>query len=141
MIFFIVIAVCLLIAVSLIHVYWAFGGRWGITAAIPSQSGERAFTPSPVITLFVGLLLSIAAILLLLQATIIPLFVPQIIVQMGCWICMFVFSLRVIGEFNYFGIFKRKKGTYFAKMDTMLFIPLCAFLAASFLIAVIGVKS
>ncbi|CAM4249320.1 membrane protein [Bacillus manliponensis] len=140
MIVFIVIAVCLLVTISFIHVYWAFGGRWGIAAAIPSESGERAFTPSPVITLFVGLLLSMAAILLLLQVDIIPLFVPQIIVQIGCWICMFVFTVRVIGEFNYFGIFKRKKGTYFAKMDTMLFIPLCAFLAVSFLIAVIGME-
>lgn len=89
-------------------------------------------------TLLVTLLLSMAALLLLLQANIITSFIPRVIVQIGSWICMFVFGLRIVGEFHYFGIFKRKKDTYFARMDTMLFMPLCVFLSFSFLLAIIG---
>ena len=63
--------------------------------------------------------------------------VPNVIIQVGSWICMIVFSIRVIGEFNYFGIFKRQKDTHFARMDTGLYIPLCAFLSLSFLLAII----
>lgn len=133
----ITISACLLVCISLLHVYWAFGGKWGIKAAIPTESGEKAFTPGTGMTLLVALLLCIAALLLLLQANVISSFIPHVIVQIGSWICMFVFGLRVVGEFNYFGIFKRKKDTYFAEMDTMLFIPLCVFLSFSFLLAII----
>lgn len=136
----IIAAACLLFLISFIHVYWAFGGKWGIAATIPSESGEKVFTPGTVMTLLVGVLSSIAALLLLLQLNVISLFVPPIFIRIGSWVCMFVFTLRVIGEFNYFGLFKRNRGTYFAKMDTMLFVPLCAFLAFSFLLAIIGVK-
>ena len=66
-------------------------------------------------------------IILLQQAKIFHFAVPNVIIQVGSWICMIVFSIRVIGEFNYFGIFKRQKGTHFARMDTGLYIPLCAF--------------
>lgn len=137
MLIIITISACLLFCISLLHVYWAFGGKWGTNAAIPTESGKKAFTPSTGGTLLVALLLSIAAVLLLLQAHILVLSIPYVFVQIGSWICMFVFAIRVIGEFNYFGIFKRKKDTYFAKMDTMLFIPLCAFLSVSFLLAII----
>ncbi|KEK22803.1 DUF3995 domain-containing protein [Bacillus gaemokensis] len=128
---------CLLFCISLLHIYWAFGGKWGIHAAIPTEFGEKAFTPSTGMTLLIAFLLSMAAVLLLLKTNIISLSIPHVIVQIGSWICMFVFGIRVIGEFNYFGIFKRKKDTYFAKMDTMLFIPLCTFLSLSFLLAII----
>ena len=53
---------------------------------------------------------------------------------------MIVFFIRVIGEFNYFGIFKRKKDTHFAKMDTLLYIPLCAFLSLIIFISNYPVK-
>ncbi|WP_410982760.1 DUF3995 domain-containing protein [Bacillus cereus] len=137
MLIIITISACLLVCISLLHAYWAFGGRWGIKAAIPTDSGDKVFTPSIGMTLLVALLLCVAALLLLLQANVISSFIPRVIIQIGSWICMFVFAIRVIGEFNYFGIFKRKKDTYFAKMDTMVFIPLCAFLSFSFLLAII----
>lgn len=137
MLIIITISACLLVCISLLHVYWAFGGRWGIKAAIPTEAGEKAFIPGTGMTLLVALLLCVAALFLLLQANLIFSFIPRMIVHFGSWICMFVFGLRVVGEFNYFGIFKKKTGTYFAKMDSMLFIPLCAFLSFSFLLAII----
>ncbi|WP_242239432.1 DUF3995 domain-containing protein [Bacillus cereus group sp. BfR-BA-01309] len=132
------ISVCILFLVSFLHVYWAFGGRWATNSVIPTKAGEKAFTPGTGMTFFIALLLSMAAIILLQQTNVVYFAFPNIIVQMGSWICMIVFFIRVIGEFHYFGIFKRKKDTQFAKMDTVLYIPLCAFLSLSFLLAIIS---
>ncbi|MED1518077.1 DUF3995 domain-containing protein [Bacillus paranthracis] len=131
------ISVCILFLVSFLHVYWAFGGKWATNSVIPTKAGEKAFTPGTGMTLFIALLLSMAAIILLQQTNIVHFAFPNIIVQMGSWVCMVVFFIRVIGEFHYFGIFKRKKDTRFARMDTVLFIPLCAFLSLSFSLAII----
>ncbi|EJQ51316.1 Uncharacterized protein BWINRASL_02540 [Bacillus mycoides] len=137
MLIIIYISACILFLVSFLHVYWAFGGKWGTNSVIPTESGEKAFTPRGGMTLFIALLLSMAAITLLQEANVVHFIIPTFIVQMGSWICMIVFFIRVIGEFNYFGIFKRKKDTHFARMDTVLYIPLCAFLSLSFLLAII----
>ncbi|QIW22122.1 DUF3995 domain-containing protein [Bacillus thuringiensis] len=131
------ISVCILFLVSILHVYWAFGGKWATNSVIPTKSGEKAFIPGVGMTLFIALLLSMAAMILLQQTNVVHFEVPNNIVQLGSWICMIVFFIRVIGEFHYFGIFKREKDTHFAKMDTVLYIPLCAFLSLSFLLAII----
>ena len=60
-------------------------------------------------TLIIALLLSMAAIILLQQTNIVHFAFPNSIVQVASWVCMIVFLIRVIGEFHYFGIFKRKK--------------------------------
>ncbi|WP_368906523.1 DUF3995 domain-containing protein [Bacillus wiedmannii] len=131
------ISVCILFLVSFLHVYWAFGGKWATYSVIPTKSGEKAFIPGVGMTMFIALLLSMAAMILLQQTNVVHFEVPNTIVQLGSWICMIVFFIRVIGEFHYFGIFKRKKDTRFAKMDTILYIPLCAFLSLSFFLAII----
>ncbi|WP_144611474.1 DUF3995 domain-containing protein [Bacillus cereus] len=131
------ISVCILFLVSFLHVYWAFGGKWATNSVIPTKAGEKAFIPSVGMTLFIALLLSTAAIILLQQTNLVHFAVPNIFVQLGSWICMIVFFLRVIGEFHYFGIFKRKKDTRFARLDTVLYIPLCGFLSLSFLLVII----
>ncbi|GAB6435792.1 MULTISPECIES: DUF3995 domain-containing protein [Bacillus] len=131
------ISVCILFLVSFLHVYWAFGGKWATSSVIPTKAGEKAFKPGIGMTLFIALLLSMAAIILLQQTHLVHFAFPNIIVQTGSWICMIVFFIRVIGEFHYFGIFKRKKDTRFAKLDTVLYIPLCGFLSLSFLLAII----
>ncbi|HDR4601563.1 MULTISPECIES: DUF3995 domain-containing protein [Bacillus] len=137
MLIIIYIAVSILFLVSFLHVYWAFGGKWATNSVIPTKAGEKAFTPGAGMTLIIALLLSMAAIILLQQTNIVHFAFPNIIVQVASWVCMIVFLIRVIGEFHYFGIFKQKKDTQFARMDTVLYIPLCAFLSLSFLLAII----
>ncbi|QWG50808.1 DUF3995 domain-containing protein [Bacillus mycoides] len=131
------ISVCILFLVSFLHVYWAFRGKWATNSVIPTKAGEKAFTPGTGMTLFIALLLSMAAMILLQQANIVHSALPNVFVQMGSWVCMVVFFIRVIGDFHCFGIFKRKKDTQFARMDTVLYVPLCAFLSLSFLLAII----
>ncbi len=102
------------------------------------KMGKKAFTPGAGMTLLIALLLSMATMILLQQTNIVHFAFPNIIVRVGSWVCMIVFFIRVIGEFHYFGIFKRKKDTQFARMDTALYIPLCVFLSLSFLLAIIA---
>jgi hypothetical protein len=40
-----------------------------------------------------------------------------------------VLLLRAVGDFHYVGFFKRIRNTRFAKMDTLIYTPLCLALA------------
>jgi Protein of unknown function (DUF3995) len=48
---------------------------------------------------------------------------------MGTWTIAIVFAARVLGDFRYFGLFKRVFDTSFAWWDSRLYVPLCALLA------------
>ncbi|WP_281883397.1 DUF3995 domain-containing protein [Paenibacillus sp. YYML68] len=126
-----------LFAISLLHIYWAFGGTWGTKAVIPEEAGQRTFTPGPAVTLLVAAFVAAAGILLLMEADLIArLRGLDFIVRAGAWTCAAVFALRVIGEFNQFGLFKKKRHTTFARMDTLLYVPLCAVLSLAYILAI-----
>lgn len=105
---FVGIAACLLFVISLWHVYWAFGGKRGLKAVLPEQDGSRAIAPRIAATVLVAILVASAALLLLMEAGLMTALIPSYIVRSGAWVCAAIFALRVIGEFNYFGIFKKK---------------------------------
>lgn len=132
-----IIAALILFGISLLHVFWAFGGKWGSNAVIPEQGGQRAFVPGVGTTLLVALLVGSAGLLLLLEAGLFQWYPKQFfVVRSGAWVCAVVFALRVVGEFNYFGVFKKKRDTIFSRMDSFFFIPLCAFLSFAFIFAI-----
>ncbi|EPY06361.1 membrane protein [Paenibacillus sp. E194] len=130
------VAACILFLISLLHVYWACRGTWGTSAVIPERNGKRTFSPRPGLTLVIAGLLALAAVMLLIRASYISFKFNAVLLQIGVWICAVVFALRVIGDFNYVGLFKRIKKTRFAKMDTCLYVPLCAFLSLAFLVSI-----
>ncbi|MEM8529749.1 MAG: DUF3995 domain-containing protein [Chloroflexota bacterium] len=120
-----------LLLLSVLHVFWAFGGRWGISAVIPivEKSSQRLFTPPPVVTLAVAMALLVASLLVLLRADILGVMLPNWIPRLGVWSLAIVFALRAIGDFRYVGFFKRVRNTTFARMDTQFYTPLCVVLA------------
>jgi len=61
----------------------------------------------------------------------------NIMVYMG-WTIGVIFILRAIGEFNVVGIFKKIKGTVFAKYDMYFYIPLCLFVGYAFISHLLG---
>lgn len=135
----IIIASCTLFAISLWHIYWTFGGKRGLKAVLPEHNGSRTLSPGILATFLVALLVALAALLLLMRAKLIPTFMPTIMLNVGIWVCAVVFAVRVIGEFNYLGVFKKKRHTLFYKMDTYLYVPLCLFLSLVFvLVAIMG---
>ena len=111
---------------SSIHVYWAFGGRWGVEEAIPTkENGTHSLKPPPIATLVVAAGLMIFAVLYALKTDYVNLDNSHRFYQISYWFIPSIFLLRAIGEFNYVGLFKKVKGTTFAKADTKIFIPLC----------------
>jgi hypothetical protein len=124
---------------SLLHVYWAVGGRFARGAAIPTAaagSGARLLHPSPFGTLLVAAAFFAAVLVVLGRVKILGAVVPVWIFSAGTWAIALLFLLRAIGDFRYVGFFKSVSGTTFARWDTILFSPLCLFVAlAAFLIS------
>lgn len=118
------------IALSGIHFYWAFGGKWGGAAAIPTkENNEPVMKPRTFETLIVALGLLGFGLFVLIKSGFIQFRIPEWFMDYGMWIITAIFFLRAIGEFRYVGFFKRIKGTHFAEMDTKLFSPLCLVIA------------
>jgi len=117
---------------SALHIYWAFGGRWGWGAALPQVDGRPAFTPSRFATLVVALGLAAAAALPLVRAGVFPFPLPLWLSQGLAGLLSLIFFVRAVGDFRLVGFFKRVRGTPFAIWDTRLFSPLCLLLAAGF---------
>ena len=125
---------CTLGLLSVLHVYWAFGGTWGIAAAIPVTGGRSAFTPSRATTFLVALGLATASLVVLLQGRILRLGLPS---RPVTWVTIglgLIFLARAIGDFRLVGFFKQHHGTLFAVRDTWLYSPLCLLLALGFFV-------
>lgn len=125
--------VCILLsAIASLHLYWAAGGRWGTAFVIPTLpsastgQGQRVFVPGAAATCAISVLLFAAALLLGAQSGLLPISAADgTVIRWACACCGVVFTLRVIGDFNYFGLFKKVRRTSFALYDTLLFTPLC----------------
>ena len=122
---------------SLLHLYWAAGGRFGGGAVIPTGCRRRRlFNPSPFGTILVAAALFAAMLVVLGRLKIWGAFVPGWIFYSGTWVIALLFLLRAIGDFRYVGFFKSVTDTNFARWDTILFSPLCLFIAVvAFLIS------
>ena len=123
----------IMISLALIHFYWAFGGKFGLDKALPTDvEGNRLLNPSKFMTFVVGLILlgfSYVAYKLYTGDE------SSIIVYVGYGLSI-LFFLRVIGDFNLVGLFKKVKNTEFSKYDTWVYIPLCLFVSINFLFLV-----
>ncbi|HKE13653.1 MAG TPA: DUF3995 domain-containing protein [Kofleriaceae bacterium] len=114
-----------------IHLYWVAGGQWGRSAAVPEVDGRAAFEPGPGPTIAVAALLLLAAALVTCCAELWTLpMVPGWLPRLGTWGVAAVLAARAVGDFRLFGLFKRVRGTEFARRDSRLFTPLCVALAA-----------
>jgi len=134
--------VAIFVLLSALHVYWAFGGRWGANVAVPEIAGRPAFRPGRAATLTVAALLGAAAAIIGSRSTVpswqgvAPLLVP--LVRLGVWTLAATFAVRAVGDFTTFGFFKAARGTDFARYDTLLFSPLCVAIALGCLLVALG---
>ncbi|MBG9456230.1 membrane protein [Lysinibacillus sphaericus] len=133
-----IVAVDLLWFISLLHINWAFGGRWGSAAAIPVKEGEQkpAFTPKKWGTLFVAILILLAGVIIVVQGGYLQGFQANGLSKLGSIVCTFVFIIRAIGDFKYVGFFKKIKHSQFARYDTWLYSPLCLFFGIVYIIQI-----
>ncbi|URJ60863.3 DUF3995 domain-containing protein [Paenibacillus polymyxa] len=124
----------ILFVLSGMHLYWVFGGQKGAKAAIPSTGTTLLFEPSKIGTSIVAILLALAAWFVLELGGIAPFLFFHSFYSYGAGLLSCLFILRSIGDFKWVGFFKRKKGTVFAKWDTVLYSPLCFLLGTAILI-------
>lgn len=113
--------------ISSIHFYWAFGGKWGSDAVLPTKDDNNTKVLNPTIlpTLIVAFGLIGFGLFILVKSGIIAFNIPLWLDKYGLWIIASIFTLRAIGDFNYVGFFKKIKQTKFGKNDTKYFSPLC----------------
>lgn len=133
-----VIAATLLVAAGGAHVVWAAGGTIGLAAAIPQVEGRPLFAPGRMTTFAVALALFSLAALVVWREGLIVLPLPFAIARVGVPVMALVFFARAIGDFRYVGWSKRVRGTSFARLDDLLYAPLCVVLAVCF--AVVGLN-
>lgn len=110
------------------HYYWALGGRYGFSAALPEieHSGRKAFIPGKLATAVVATLFLGVAFLF---AGLLP--VSAVAYHYCFWAIAGITLLRACGDFRYVGFFKKKSHTVFARYDSRYFSPLCLYLAIS----------
>jgi hypothetical protein len=131
----------ILFVISLIHVYWAFGGKKGVDLAIPVVEGGKAFTPGTLITLSVAAALTVFSLLSLGLIDVIA--KPQTLESYIEWIALVVgaiFVLRAVGDFNMVGFSKKNQQGQFARLDTWLYSPLCLCLGVGYFYLAWGMK-
>ncbi|WP_125719726.1 DUF3995 domain-containing protein [Flavobacterium ustbae] len=125
---------------SLVHFYWAFGGKCGTQGVYPTLDAQTpSKNPGIIPTLIVAIGLLAFAFFYLIRVKIILFKLPFWIEKYGLWILMSIFILRSIGDFKYLGFFKRIKKTNFGQNDTKYFVPLCLIISVmTFLIIILN---
>ena len=122
--------VVVFLALAAIHVYWALGGRWGVSAKLPEVGGTRAFHPGRATFAATAMLFGAAALIVALRAGLVRLaWVPRLVPEVGIWVVTVALLLRALGDFRLVGLFKRVRHTGYARRDNRYFTPLSIALA------------
>jgi hypothetical protein len=116
-------------ALAVWHFRMALLHGQGTGGAVPSVSGRPLFVPSARSTVLVGILLLSFAGLVAATAGLMPIGIPARVLSWFCYALAFGLLARAVGEFKYVGFFKRVRGSRFARLDTLLYSPLCLLLA------------
>jgi len=112
----------LFLSISILHFYWAFGGKKSLNKAIPTKSNtQKPIHPSFFATIIVAFGLLYFALYYLPFSIIDINPFPNFISKYLGWFTSTIFIVRAIGDFKYVGYFKKIKNTEFAKFDSKYF--------------------
>jgi hypothetical protein len=117
------------VVLALWHFRMALSTDKGTGGAVPSQSGKPLFVPSARATLAVGFVLLAFAYLVAAAAGLVASGLPRALLSWPCYALALGLLARAVGEFRYVGFFKRVRDSRFARLDTLLYSPLCLLLA------------
>ena len=120
-----IVIVAVFVVLALVHVYWALGGRFAWLAAIPEVGGRPTFTPSAALTFLVAVALLACAGLVAGTVGILAVPVSPGVLKWLAFALALLLLLRAVGDFRLVGFFKRVRGTSFARLDTLVYSPLC----------------
>ncbi|MEO6870466.1 MAG: DUF3995 domain-containing protein [Ginsengibacter sp.] len=130
MIILIVINVIIFLLLSILHFYWAFGGKLWYSDVLPtSKNGLRKINPGMIAGFVVAFGLLFFAIIILGNRGLLDKYISVKYFRYGTLIIAAIFLFRAIGDFKYIGFFKKIKGTKFAINDSVIYSPLCLFIS------------
>ena len=139
-VFFSSLNASILLIISLLHAYWMLGGRWGFTAALPTdESGKQMLNPKAFDCGVVAIGLLGMSVYVFSFSKIINLPLPNVVSKYGIWVIALIFLARAIGDFKYVGFFKKIKNTRFAELDSRFYTPLCLYLGLTFILIALTV--
>ena len=119
-------AAFLIFGIFIIHFYWLLGGNWGLSVSLPETSTKtKPLKPGVFMTLIVALAFLLMAIIVLDIDFLTVSKTTNFYLSLAIAV---VFLLRSIGDFKYFGFFRKIKSTDFSKYDTKIFTPLSLFI-------------
>jgi len=127
------------LVLALWHFYMAWTPATGVSGAVPSVDGRPLFVPSTRSTTAVGVVLSVFAVLVSGAGGIVTLGLPADLLRWFSFALALGLLARAVGDFRYVGFFKRVRGSKFAKLDSLLYSPLCLALAGG--VFVVGLRS
>jgi len=124
------IAVCVVfVALALWHFRMAAAPGRGMGGVVPSVEGKPLFVPSIQATVGVGIALLSFAALVAATAGLLPVPLPRVaLVWLSYGLALGLLG-RAVGEFKYVGFFKRVRGSRFARLDTLIYSPMCLLMA------------
>ena len=136
----IIINAIIFLLLSILHFYWAFGGKlWFVDTLPTSSSGVKKLNPGMMAGLVIAAGLLFFAIIIIGNQGLFDKYISENYFRYGTLIIAVIFLLRAIGDFKYVGFFKKIKQTKFAINDTKIYSPLCLFIAiASLLIFILS---
>ncbi len=124
------------VTLALWHLRMALWPTSDASSAVPSVGGKPLFVPSPWATGLVGVVLLLFACLVGATAGLVEIGIPVRVLSWLCDALALGLLARAIGEFKYVGFFKRVRDSKFARLDTLLYSPLCLLLAVG--VALVG---
>ena len=117
------------VALAIWHFRMALLPVTGGGGAVPSVEGKPLFVPSAKATVVVGVVLLLFALLVAATGGLFQVGVsPRLLSWLSFALALGLLA-RAIGEFKYIGFFKRVRGSRFARLDSLLYSPLCLLLA------------
>jgi hypothetical protein len=126
------------VLLALWHVRMAFGPMTGESGAVPSVNGKPVFVPTQRSTLLVAVALLICAALVAAAGGAMQVGIPAAALSWLCYLLALGLLVRAVGDFKYVGFFKRVRGSPFARMDTVVYSPLCLLLSAGVAVVASG---
>jgi hypothetical protein len=129
----------ILLIISILHVYWCIGGRWGVAQSLPTnEQGETVLKPDAMACFVVAFGLLGMSVYVLGFSKMINFPLPNLVSRYSIWAIALIFTARAIGDFKYVGFSKKIRKTRFAELDTRYYAPLCLYLGlTSVLIALL----
>jgi len=117
------------VGLALWHFFMAWSPGSGEGSAVPSVEGKPLFVPSAAATVAIGVVLLLFAGLVAAASGFMAIGLPAGVLRWLCYALSLGLLARAVGEFKYVGFFKRVRGSRFAKLDSLVYSPLCLVLA------------